>query len=205
MSNTSFKILKNNPEGEYKEKGSKFLAYAGYCENEKAVKSFLEIVRSKHPKSRHCCYAYIIGNSQDIQFVNDDGEPSGTAGKPILNQILSAGITYTCVAVIRYFGGTKLGASGLIRAYKTAAENALSKAEIINKDLLQVFSLRFEYEASGAVNAIINRLKLVIIKQTFEIDCLLEIGVKQDQIQQLNQELQLIKGIKVNSQGLKAV
>lgn len=115
--------------GEYKEKGSKFLAYAYNIDHEDSLQEIIGMLRSEHIKARHFCYAYRIGTDNNRFRANDDGEPSGTAGKPILSQIISFGLSNTIVVVVRYFGGTKLGASGLVHAYKEAAREALAIAE----------------------------------------------------------------------------
>ena len=201
----TYKILCNRPEGEYKEKGSKFIGYGAHVANEEEVKLFIESVRKLHPKSRHCCYAYILGDHQETQVVNDDGEPSGTAGKPILNQILSAELTYCCVGVIRYFGGTKLGASGLVRAYKAGAEDALNNGAFIEKQLLQVVQLSYNYDLIGPVNSLINKLKCKVVKQQFEMSCVSEIAILPEQQSKLEEEAILIKGLKVELLDISAL
>ena len=128
-----FKTIKSNSEGLFKDKGSKFYAYAFPIQNEEDVRFYLETVKAEHPKARHACYAYKLGIEETNFRANDDGEPSGSAGKPILNTITSFDLTDTFVVVIRYFGGTLLGVPGLINAYKEATKEALSIAEIESK------------------------------------------------------------------------
>lgn len=200
-----YKTLISAPVGEYKEKGSKFLAYAAHVQSEEDIKEFLEQVRKEHPKSRHLCYAYILGDQKETQFANDDGEPSGTAGKPILNQILSADLSYCCVGVIRYFGGTKLGASGLVRAYKSAAENALNQAKIKNLEICQLFSLKFDYEVNGVVNGLVNKYNAQIVEQAFEMDCFYLLALEQNLASKFEEELVLLNSLKFKKEGLQAI
>lgn len=200
-----YKTLVKAPIGEYKEKGSKFIGYAGHVKSDEDVKAFLDEVRKEHPKSRHLCYAYILGDKKETQFVNDDGEPSGTAGKPILNQILSADLTYTCVGVIRYFGGTKLGASGLVRAYKSAAEDCLNQAEIKSLTIYQMYGVRFSYDMNGSVNSLINKLNLKIVDQKFEMDGYYTLAVEQDRTKNFEEEIALLNTVKCKKEALKAL
>lgn len=163
----TYKTLKNTAEGFYKEKGSKFFAFAYPADSEESVKHYLELLQKTHPKARHVCYAWITGKAGENQRANDDGEPSGTAGLPVLNQIKSAGLTNTVVAVVRYFGGVKLGTAGLRNAYKTAAANALSKAGIIEKAETRCIEVTYNYEDTGMVMQIVNTHKLKILHQAY--------------------------------------
>ena len=138
MFDDTYKMLSAPGEGLYKEKGSKFIATAFTVTSEEEVKQALAEVKKKYYDARHHCYAYMIGPDKSCFRSSDDGEPSGTAGKPILNQILSKDVTNVCVIVVRYFGGIKLGVSGLINAYKTAARDALDNAVVIEKTVDEV-------------------------------------------------------------------
>ena len=164
----TYQILATSSEGEYKEKGSKFLAYAYPISSLEDFEYYMEEVKSIHPKARHYCYAYRLGIDGDIYRANDDGEPSGTAGKPILGQLLSQDVSDTLIVVVRYFGGTKLGASGLINAYKTAAFDAISNGKKINKILSSSYKLTFDYGKMGHVMNVIKSLHLSIIEKVFE-------------------------------------
>ena len=164
----TYQVLAARAEGEYKEKGSKFLAYAYPISSIEDFEYCLEEVKSVHPKARHHCYAYRLGIEGDVFRANDDGEPSGTAGKPILGQLLSQDLSDTLVVVVRYFGGTKLGASGLIRAYKDATFDAIAKANKKNKVLSDEFKLTFDYGEMGHVLNVIKSLHLTITKKVFE-------------------------------------
>lgn len=156
----SYFSIQGLSEGGYKEKGSKFLAYAIPVEKEEDVSIHLTEIKSRHPKARHWCYAYRLGLQGDLHRVNDDGEPSGTAGKPIFGQILSAGVSDVLILVVRYFGGTKLGASGLIHAYKTAAGAAMQNAILREKVLKSSFELTFPAAESGLVFHVLKSLDL---------------------------------------------
>lgn len=165
--------------GEYKEKGSKFLAFAYPMDEEESMQEYLNIARAEHHKARHFCYAYQIGLSGDRYRINDDGEPSGTAGKPILGQILSFGLTNVAIIVIRYFGGTKLGVSGLIQAYREAAKAALETAHIVEKYISSVYRLQFNYDQMGHVLNVLKDLNADILNKSFDTSCEVTISVRQ--------------------------
>jgi len=164
----TYQILASLAEGEYKEKGSKFLAYAYPISSLEDFENHMEEVKSMHPKARHHCYAYRLGVDGEIYRSNDDGEPSGTAGKPILGQLLSQDVSDTLVVVVRYFGGTKLGVSGLINAYKTATFDAISNGKKVDKVLSDKFRLTFEYGEMGHVLNVIKSLHFNITEKVFE-------------------------------------
>lgn len=147
----TYKTISKQAEGLYKEKGSKFIGYAARVENEEEAKSFLEQIKKEHPTARHHCYAYRFGATGEVYRANDDGEPGNTAGKPIHGQLLSFDVSDVMVIVVRYFGGTKLGASGLITAYKSAAYDALNNAEIIEITEQVKFTVAFNYALTGEV------------------------------------------------------
>lgn len=155
-------------EGLYKEKGSKFLAYAYPTLNIEEVEYYLDELKSMHPKSRHICYAYRIGIEGEQFRINDDGEPSGTAGKPIYNEILSKEISNVLLAVVRYFGGTKLGASGLIQAYKTSSREAMQSADIkrvYEKDQVQ---MQYPMDKMGVMYNLLKSMNIDNIESIYE-------------------------------------
>lgn len=165
-----YTIPASEAEGFYKEKGSKFHSYAYEVLSVDAVEEKLEAIRKLHPKARHICYAYRL-RPVDQQFrVNDDGEPSGTAGKPIFNQIQSAEIHAILVGVVRYFGGTKLGASGLIRAYKTAAEDAINQLVTIEKYDTLPLQINFDYAFMGDLLNILKQLEIEVVEKHFDLN-----------------------------------
>ena len=146
MFSDKYKEIKSATTGVYKEKGSKFIAYSFPVHSEDNVKEKLEEVKKLEHSARHHCYAYILNPDKSAQRANDDGEPSSTAGKPILGQILSNDLTNTLIVVVRYFGGVKLGVPGLIRSYKTAALDAISNSEIITKIIKEQFAVSYSYD-----------------------------------------------------------
>jgi uncharacterized YigZ family protein len=163
----SFTTIQSPTEGLYKEKGSKFIAHAFPVDTEEAIQARLEELRKRYYDARHICYAWIL-DAEGLQYrANDDGEPNHTAGDPILNQIRSFGYTRVLVAVVRYFGGTKLGASGLIHAYKTAAREALSVAEPLEKHIGLPVTFHLGYEAISEVMRIISDMEMQLINQSY--------------------------------------
>lgn len=160
-----------SPEMLFKEKNSKFYSYAHPVTNEEEVKALLADIKKKHPSAGHCCYAYQIGTDTINYRANDDGEPNNSAGMPIYGQIQSFGITNVLVAVVRYFGGVKLGVGGLISAYRTAAQMALQESEIVEKTIDAYYIVTFGYQDMNRVMRIIKEKNLAIVKQKMENDC----------------------------------
>lgn len=177
----TFLTLAEPSQGLYKEKGSKFLAFAYPVETETQIKAHLETLRKEYYDARHHCYAYVLGTKQETYRVNDDGEPSGTAGRPIHGQILSRRLTDILVVVVRYFGGTKLGTSGLINAYKTATADALQQAKIEERIVMRHHEVRFPYEEMNKVMRIVKDLQLKILGQEAGERCELRFAVRQAQ------------------------
>jgi len=183
MSADNYNSIQTQALGEYKEKGSKFIAYAIPFISIDNLKEEIEILKKAHPKARHWCYAYRIGKDGKVFRSNDDGEPSGSAGKPILGQLLSKDISDVLVVVVRYFGGTKLGVPGLIHAYKTSAADALDNAAIIEKTLSSKFLLTASYAEMGRVMEIIKKLDVTLDSKNFEEDIKLYFSVPKSQIE----------------------
>ena len=176
-----FHTIKSASEGLYKEKGSKFLAFAFPVQSLDEVKQHLDRLRKDYFDARHHCYAYILGPNKDTWRANDDGEPSGTGGRPIHGQLLSADLTDTLIVVVRYFGGILLGASGLANAYKAAARDAIDHAVIIEKTIDIRYRLHFEYAAMNDVMRIIKDFGLTPRNQDFNLDCRLDVEVRQSE------------------------
>ena len=197
MFDDTYKMLSAPGEGLYKEKGSKFIAMAFTVTSEDEVKQALAEVRKKYYDARHHCYAYMIGPDKSCFRSSDDGEPSGTAGKPILNQILSKDVTNVCVIVVRYFGGIKLGVSGLINAYKTAARVALDNATIIEKTVNEVYSLEFAYPLMNDVMRVLKEEGLEQQNTRFEMDCYLEFSTRKSEADRIVAKFKNIFGISV--------
>ncbi len=179
MFDDTYKTIAAPSEGLYKEKGSKFLAFAYPVHNLDEVKAHLEQLRKDYFDARHHCYAYILGPRKDAFRANDDGEPSGTGGRPIHGQLLSADLTDTLIVVVRYFGGILLGASGLANAYKTAARDAIDHATIIEKTIDCRYRLLFEYAAMNDVMRILKDYNLKPEQPHYDLDCSLEVSIRQ--------------------------
>lgn len=162
---------------EFKDKGSKFIAFTFGVKSVDECKTALKQVKELHPKASHFCFAYKIGIDNNLFRVNDDGEPSGSAGKPILNAIESKEITDVLVVVVRYFGGTLLGIPGLINAYKTSALLALQTTPAIQKPILKTYELQFDYTQTNAVMHLIKQLQGVVIANATQLFCVLKIGI----------------------------
>lgn len=184
-------------EGLYKEKGSKFLAFAYPVATVEEVKAHLDRLRKEYFDARHHCYAYILGADKAVYRANDDGEPSGTGGRPIHGQLLSKDVTDTLVVVVRYFGGVLLGASGLANAYKTAARDALDNATIVEKTVDVGYRLRFEYALMNDVMRLLKEQGLAPRNQQFEMDCRLDVFVRQSLSERVYAALSKLHGLQV--------
>lgn len=167
----TFKTIEQPSEGLYKDKGSKFLAFAYPMTTEDEAKMRLESLRKEHHAARHHCWAYKLGNEGERFRCSDDGEPSNSAGKPILGQLEAFGVTNVVVIVVRYFGGILLGVGGLMQAYKEATKDALQQAKIVEKVVMAYFTLNFTYEQNSAVLNVLKRYKCEILSQAFDEAC----------------------------------
>ena len=174
---TTFRTLAAPAEAEFKDKGSRFIAFAYPIRSVAEVKPYVDALRQAHHKARHWCYAYRLGTDGNQFRANDDGEPSGSAGRPILGQIDSAELTDVLVVVVRYFGGTLLGVPGLIHAYKTATAEALQTAEVIEKNIEKSVWLRCDYPALSEAIRITKVHEAQIIEQDLQLDCRLNIRI----------------------------
>jgi len=174
----TYKTIEAPSEGIYKEKGSKFLAKAYPVRTEEQVKAIVEQLKEEFYDARHHCYAYILGPKGDKWRANDDGEPSGTAGKPIHGQLLSFNLTNVLVVVIRYFGGTKLGVSGLINAYKAATYDALTNAKIITRTVDAIYRVTFGYTMMNEVMRLVKDLNLQLVEQHFDNTCFIKVRIR---------------------------
>jgi len=177
-----YQTIKAPTEGLYKDRGSKFIAYTYNVENVESVDAKLVEIGLMHPKARHICYAYSIGLDDNLYRINDDGEPSGTAGRPIYNEIMSNELRDTLIAVVRYFGGTKLGVPGLINAYKSASQDALAQAEFITKYITQTIKVKYKPKDMGRLYDIIKRLGVSHIKNEYGLQPTLLIEQRQSLI-----------------------
>lgn len=181
----TYRTISAASEGYFKDKGSKFIAYAYPVESESESREVLNQLKKEHHSARHHCYAWRIGIEEPAFRANDDGEPSSTAGKPILGQLLSFDVTNIMVVVVRYFGGTLLGTSGLINAYKTAAADALNNADIVTKIVEQHFMVKFKYPRMNDVMQTIKQENLNVVNTWFELDCRLEFSVRKSESERI--------------------
>ncbi|MBQ6726687.1 MAG: YigZ family protein [Bacteroidales bacterium] len=197
MFEDTYKTIKYPSQGVYKEKGSKFLAFAYPIATEAEAKARLDELRKQYFDARHHCYAYILGADKAAYRINDDGEPSSTAGKPIYGQLLSHDLTNIIIVVVRYFGGIKLGVPGLINAYRTAAKDAIDNAIIIEKNITEVYNLQFTYEQMNSVMKILKDNNLPQCNQKFELECSLDFSVRQAESIRVCDEILKLKGVKL--------
>ena len=191
----TYKTISSPTTAEFKDRGSKFIAYAFPTKNTEEIEQALDQVKKEHPKARHHCYAYRLGLDQNNFRANDDGEPSGTAGRPILGQIDSFELTDVFIVVIRYFGGTLLGTSGLINAYKLSAQYALNEAKVEEKIVEAIFKINFDYSIMSDVMNAVKKLNLNILEQHFEEIAFIKIGIRKSLIEEqlLKLKAQILK------------
>jgi len=190
-------ILKPSQEVLFKDKNSKFFGYTFPVTNEDEIKEILSTLKNKYHKARHLCYAYQLGTETRIYRVNDDGEPSNSAGTSIYGQIQSFELTNILVVVVRYFGGVKLGVSGLINAYKTSAQMAIEASQIIKKTIDIDFQLSFEYETMNTVMRIIKEQNLNIVSQKLELDCEIIISVRKSEAKKVLETFENLFKVKI--------
>lgn len=185
----TFLTIKQAAQATFKDRNSRFIGHVFPVENEAQIKEFQAQLRKEYYDARHHCFAYILGFDKEIFRANDDGEPSGSAGKPIHNQLLSSGVTNVLAVVVRYFGGTKLGVPGLINAYKTATKLALDEAGIVEKYTARKLSLRFTYPEINTVMQLVQTDGVKISAQVFDNDCSMELLVRDSIITTLSSKL----------------
>ncbi|NEV93097.1 YigZ family protein [Psychroflexus sp. YR1-1] len=183
----------------FKEKASKFFGYAFPVSSEEDVELALLDLRSKHNKAGHFCYAWQIGENYEHYRVNDDGEPSNSAGMPILGQLQNFEVTNILVVVVRYFGGTKLGVGGLISAYKTAAKLALEQAKLISKTIKLDFDVVCDYDKMNLVMRLVKEYDLTILEQDLKLDCRFKIGVRKKEFDKIFDKFDAVFGFEVSS------
>ena len=193
----SYLTIAEPAEAIYKERSSKFLVYAYPVESEEEIKLHLDRLRKEFFDATHHCYAYRLGAEGEVFRANDDGEPSGTAGKPILGQLLSAQLTNCLVVVVRYFGGTKLGVSGLISAYKESTAAVIEEAEIIEKTVDRVFTLEYPYLVMNDVMRIIKEEQPNILSQEFDNLCTMHLSMRESRAEALLGKLRKVEGASI--------
>lgn len=197
MFEDTYKTIAGPSEGIYREKGSKFIALAFPVETEAEIKEKLAEIQKQYFDARHHCYSYILGPNKDAYRLNDNGEPSGTAGRPIHGQLLSKDLTNTLVIVVRYFGGIKLGVSGLINAYKTAAKDALDHATIIEKTVDETYKVSFDYSVMNSVMQLLKDPYVSILGQGYEDRYLITFKIRRREADRIVTALKKINTVTV--------
>jgi uncharacterized YigZ family protein len=184
-------------EGTFRDRGSKFLGYAYPITSDQDIKNIVANLKQQHPKANHHCWAMRWSTDPSVFRINDDGEPSGTAGRPILNTLLSKNLTNVAVVVVRYFGGTLLGVPGLINAYKTTAELALNEAKVVEKTVNDVYTITFDYLQMNDVMRLIKEDNLQVLNQQFDNSCEIRVSIRKMQVNQTLDRFQRLSSVKV--------
>jgi uncharacterized YigZ family protein len=192
----TYKTILAPSESIFRDRGSKFLAFAYPVTSDNDIKGIVAILKTEHPKANHHCWAIRLGIDRSVFRINDDGEPSGTAGRPILNTLLFRNVTNTLVVVVRYFGGTLLGVPGLINAYKTATEMALDAAQVVKKTVNDIYTITFDYLQMNDVMRIIKDEQLQVLEQISELNCQVKFSVRKTQVEQIISKLDKVSGVK---------
>jgi uncharacterized YigZ family protein len=193
----TYQTIATASEAIFRDRGSKFLAYTYPIRTEGEIKEIITRLKSEHPKANHHCWAMRLSPDRTVFRVNDDGEPSGTAGRPILNMLLSKNLTNVLVVVVRYFGGTLLGVPGLINAYKSATEMALAEAKIVEQTVNDVYTVKFDYLQMNDVMKVIKDDQLHVLQQNFDNDCSITLSIRKMQVNQALGKLENITGVKI--------
>ncbi len=191
----TYKTIQEHSEGVYRDKGSKFIAYLYPLSSENDIKDIITALKAEHPKARHHCWALRLSPDRTVFRLNDDGEPSGTAGRPILNTLLSNELTNVLAVVVRYFGGTLLGVPGLINAYKSATVEAVKNAKIIEKTVNSVFRIEFGHPQMNEVMKIVKEEDLKISNQNFDLKCSFSLEIRQSQVNKVIGRLEKVEGL----------
>jgi uncharacterized YigZ family protein len=191
----SYKTILASSEGLFKDKGSKFLSFAYPIKSESEIKDLLAGLKSEHPKARHYCWAFRLSPDRSIFRFNDDGEPAGTAGRPILNTLLSLDVTDVLVVVVRYFGGTLLGVPGLINAYKKAAIDAVENNQVVEQSIKSLYRVEFGHLRMNDIMKIVKDEALFVKNQVFDNVCTIELEIRQSAVNKAVGRLEKIEGI----------
>lgn len=195
MDEDEYRTVEHVAEGIYKEKGSRFISFIYPVKTENEIKDILAGVRLKYFDARHHCYAYCLGVKREVFRMNDDGEPSSTAGRPILGQIVSHDLSNVLVVVIRYFGGIKLGVSGLIQAYKEAAADAIRNADIVVRTENVIVRVSFSYAVMNDVMKVLKGMELEVVDRDFEINCTMVLSIRRKDCMYLKERLMKIESV----------
>ena len=197
MESETFLTIASESSGIYKDRGSKFLAFAYPVCSEEEVKEKVDFLRRKYFDARHHCYAYRLGADGSRSRSNDDGEPANSAGNPILGQLAARGVTNVLVVVVRYFGGILLGVGGLVQAYKQAAATALANAEIVADVVTEIWQLTFDYTDMNRVLKVVKNMNLEYFGQDFNMNCVLKVKVRKNQSEEIKKRLESVKSLKI--------
>ncbi len=200
-----FKTVISPCTGIFQDKGSKFLSFIFPVSTEEEIKDILIKIRKDHHRARHCCFAWRLGPEMERFRYNDDGEPNGTAGRPIFGQIQSKELTNILIVVVRYFGGILLGTSGLINAYKQATVDALNKVKIIEKVVEDLIEVSFDYKVMNEFMSIVKELRLEIIRSDFNLNCLATVAVNRSLSRDVLNKLRRIDNLKASIIGLNNI
>ena len=197
----TYRTIDGPVTGEFRDRGSKFLAFAYPIRTEEDAKIHLQTLRGEHPRANHHCFAWRLGLDRNHYRVSDDGEPSGTAGRPILNTLYSKEITNVLVVVVRYFGGTLLGVPGLINAYKVATVEALQNAVIVSKTVNESYRIDVGFERLNDVMRLIKEQQLTVLNQSFESECRIDIELRRTLVNAVIGRLEKMEGVRVTVLG----
>lgn len=200
--NNTYRTIAGRGEGLYKEKGSRFIGIAERCYDESEAKELLEAWRKEHHQARHLCYAYRFGIEGDVYRANDDGEPSNSAGAPILGQLQSYELTNVLIGVVRYYGGTKLGVGGLINAYRTAAKEAIENTKIVTHEVFEHVRMTFDYVDMVPVMNNLKKWGLEMDRHVFETKCEVEVSLPLDQAETIRSEFDALETLELNIKGI---
>jgi uncharacterized YigZ family protein len=192
----TYLTVEKSAEAMFRDRGSKFLGYVYPIRTESEIKEIITRLKTEHPKANHHCWAMRLSPDRSVFRVNDDGEPSGTAGRPILNVLLSKNLTNVLVVVVRYFGGTLLGVPGLINAYKSSTELALTEAKITEQTVKDVYTISFNYLQMNEIMKVIKDDQLNVLNQQFDNNCSITIAIRKMQVNQTLSKLESIAGVK---------
>ncbi len=195
MESDTYKTILSSSQGIYKEKGSRFVSFAFPVSEQKEIKPIIDKIRKENHEARHHCFAYMIGFERTNYRISDDGEPSGTAGKPILGQINSFDLTNILIVVSRYFGGTLLGVSGLINAYRSAAASAINNAELTEMMLREYYNIIYPYSAMNDVMKILKEENIGQSEQVFDLECRIRIDFRASARDKIINRLSRIAGL----------
>lgn len=195
MDSDTYKTIKSPAEGIYKEKGSRFVSIAIPVSDQEEIKPIIDKIKKEHHEARHHCFAYMIGHERKIWRLNDDGEPSGTAGRPILGQINSFELTNILIVISRYFGGTLLGVSGLINAYRSAAASAILNAELLEKTLQEYYEITYPYISMNDVMRILKEENVGQSEQLFDLECRILLNFRANLKERVLSRLSRIDGL----------